>query len=223
MKTKIVGVLGLGIFGRTIVRELSLFGYDVIAIDSKEENIQDVAELVHKSAIGDITDLDLLKNIGIAQCDLVVIATGNNLESSVLAVMNCKKLGIQQIIAKAKSETFEEVLYGIGASKVISPERETGMELASLIMRYSITDIYHLEDNIAVIEFVIPQDWVGKTILALDIRNKFDLNIIGTRAEPNQPLTTAFPLDAPLQSKTIIVAVANNRTFEKYDYLGYFR
>lgn len=222
MKTKIVGVLGLGIFGRTIARELSTFGYEVIAIDSKEEHIQDIADIVSKSAIGDITDLSLLKQIGIEQCDIVVIATGNNLESSVLALMHCKKLGVKHIIAKAKSETFEDVLYEIGADRVISPERETGKELASTIMRSRITDIYHLEDDIAVIEFTIPQEWVGKSVVELDVRKKFDLNLIGTRLDKTQTLSTQIPINVPLKEGTIMVAVGNNRTFEKYDYLGYF-
>lgn len=223
MKTKIVGVLGLGIFGRTVARELSTFGYEVIAIDSNEEHIQGVADFVSKSAIGDITDNSLLKQIGIDQCDIVVIATGNNLESSVLALMHCKKLGVKHIIAKAKSETFEEVLYEIGADRVISPERETGKELASSIMRYRITDIYHLENDIAVVEFTAPKDWIGKTVLELDVRKKFDLNLIGTRTDKTQAMSTHIPINEPLKEGTIIVAVASNRTFEKYDYLGYFK
>lgn len=223
MKAKIVGVLGLGIFGRTIAQELSTFGYEVIAIDTKEQHIQDVADFVSKAAIGDITDLALLKHVGIDQCDVVVIATGNNLESSVLALMHCKKLGVKHIIAKAKSETFEEVLYEIGADRVISPEREAGRELASTIMRYRITDIYHLEDDIAVMEFKVPEDWIGKTVLELDIRKKFDLNLIGTREDKTKPMSTYIPINEPLQADTIIVAVANSRTFEKYDYLGYLK
>lgn len=91
MKTKIIGVLGLGIFGQTLAQELSNFEQDVIAIDSNPENVQAVAEVVTKAAIGDITDLAFLKHIGISDCDTVIIATGNSLESSVLAVMHCKK------------------------------------------------------------------------------------------------------------------------------------
>lgn len=87
MKTKIIGVLGLGIFGQTLAQELSNFEQDVIAIDSNPENVQAVAEVVTKAAIGDITDLAFLKHIGISDCDTVIIATGNSLESSVLAVM----------------------------------------------------------------------------------------------------------------------------------------
>lgn len=90
MTKKIIGVLGLGIFGRTVAEELSKFEQDVIAVDCKENSVQDVAEFVSKAAVGDITDIEFLKAVGIAQCDKVVIATGTSLESSVLAIMHCK-------------------------------------------------------------------------------------------------------------------------------------
>lgn len=95
MNNKTVGVLGLGVFGRTVARELSRYGCDVIAIDSDAANVDAVSDEVTYAAIGDFTDLDLLKSVGLGNCDIVVIATGTNLESSVLAVMNSKKLGIQ--------------------------------------------------------------------------------------------------------------------------------
>lgn len=223
MKQKIIGVLGLGRFGYSLALELSTFGQEVIALDNKANHVEAVADFVSKSAIGDITDLDFLKAIGIEQCDLVVIATGNNLESSVLALMHCKKLGISHIIAKANNTIFEEVLYEIGADRVISPERESGKNLASTLMRHNITDIYHLEEDIAVMEFHVPQEWLGKSVLELNVRKQFDINLIGLRSDKGASLSTNFDINAPLKDGNIIVAVANKRTFEKYDYLGYLK
>lgn len=223
MKTKIIGVLGLGIFGQTVAEELSQFGQEVIVIDSKEDNVTEIADLVSKAVIGDITDLELLEKAGIDQCDAVVIATGNNLESSVLAVRNCKKLKIPHIVTKARSSTFEEVLYAVGADHVISPERESGKNLASSLLRQSIGDIYYLEGDISVIEFKVPKAWVGRSIKDLDIRSKFDLNLIGIRSSKGEPLTTNIPIEAPLIEDSSLVAVSSSQTFEKFDYLGYFR
>src|SRR3712207_339488 len=95
LKRKTVGVLGLGIFGRTVARELSNYDQDVIAIDIRESHVKEIADLATKAAVGDITDKDFLIAVGVEQCDTVVIASGNNLESSVLAVMHCKKLGVR--------------------------------------------------------------------------------------------------------------------------------
>ncbi|MQP84441.1 TrkA family potassium uptake protein [Streptococcus agalactiae] len=222
MKTKIIGVLGLGIFGQTLAQELSNFEQDVIAIDSNPENVQAVAEVVTKAAIGDITDLASLKHIGISDCDTVIIATGNSLESSVLAVMHCKKLGVPQVIAKARNLVYEEVLYEIGADLVISPERESGQNVAANLMRNKITDVFQIESDISVIEFKIPKSWVGKTVEQLNIRHKFDLNLIGIRKAKNKPVDTEVPINSPLEEGIILVAIANSDAFQRYDYLGYF-
>ncbi|MFC3928215.1 potassium channel family protein [Streptococcus caprae] len=221
MQRKIIGVLGLGIFGQTLAKELSQFDQEVIAIDFKESHIEAVADLVSRAVIGDITDLEFLRYSGIDQCDTVIIATGNNLEASVLAVMNCKKLGVQQIIAKAKSDVYEEVLYSIGANVVISPERQSAKISASEIMRSTIDSIFHLEGDISLVEFTLPQEWVGKTVKQLNIRQKYDLNLIGIRKEKTGPVDTHILVDKPLEAGVTVLAIANSRTFEEFDYLGY--
>ena len=222
MKPKIFGVLGLGIFGQTVAQDLSKFDQDVIACDSHSEKVQAVADYVTKGAIGDITDLDFLKRVGIADCDCVVIATGNSLESSVLAIMHCKKLGVPKIIAKARNNLFQEVLYEIGADTVISPERESGSYLASQLLRHRITDVFEIESDVKVIEFAVPKTWAGKTVVELDVRKQYNLNLIGIRRSKTNKLETNIALQEPLKEGEIIVAIANNDTFEKFDYLGYF-
>ncbi|MFS1663008.1 potassium channel family protein [Streptococcus sp. zg-JUN1979] len=223
MKHKIIGVLGLGIFGQTVAYDLSKFDQEVIACDKSKDNVQAVSEYATKAAIGDIADLDFLKHIGIADCDCVVIATGNSLEASVLAVMHCKKLGVPKIIAKARNTTYQEVLYEIGADLVISPERESGSSLASQLLRQRITDVFEIESDIKVIEFSVPKDWIGKTIVELDVRRQYNLNLIGLRHSKTDKLHTDLALQQPLQEGDIIVAISNNDTFEKFDYLGYFK
>lgn len=223
MTKKIIGVLGLGIFGRTVVEELSKFEQDVIALDKNEVLVQDVADIATKAAIGDITDIDFLKAVGIAQCDTVVVATGNTLESSVLAIMHCKKLGVKTILAKAKNAIYEEVLYGIGATKVITPERDSGKRVASNTLRHYIENIVHIEDDIAMIEFSIPKSWIGKNLIQLDLRHKYNLNLIGIRSKPTSNLDTHIDPNQAFKADTEVVAITNDNTFEKFDYLGYLK
>lgn len=223
MTKKIFGVLGLGIFGRTVVEELNKFEQEVIALDRYENLVQNVADMATKAAVGDMTDIEFLKAVGIAQCDVVVIATGNTLESSVLAIMHCKKLGVKTILAKAKNATYEEVLYGIGATKVITPERDSGKRVASNMLRHHIKNIIHIEDNIAMIEFSIPDSWVGKSLVQLDLRHKYDLNLIGIRKKSTSSLDTPINLNQAFEANTEVVAIANDNTFEKFDYLGYLK
>ncbi|PMB84824.1 potassium transporter Trk [Dolosicoccus paucivorans] len=222
MKVQTIGVLGLGVFGQTIARELSRYEYDVIAVDYKPDHVQAVADKVTHAAIGDLTDYEFLKDIGIEQCDLAIVATGGNLESAVLGVVNCKKLGVPQIISKARSTTFEEVLYEVGVDAVISPERDSGIRLASKILRNKIDEVLRLDPDTSLIEFFVPKEWAGKSLLELDLRKKYDLNIIGIRPEKGEPINSLIPVDEPLPTDGLIVAIATSHVFEKFDYLGYF-
>lgn len=221
MQVKTVGVLGLGDFGQTVALELSKYGCEVIAIDNNAKNVQEVSDSVTYAAIGDFTDIDLLRDIGIEHCDIVIIGTGTNLESSVLAIVHCKKLGVKQILAKAKSVTYEEVLYEVGASSIISPERDSGIRLSSKILRNKLDELLRLDQDTALIEFKIPADWIGKSLIELDLRSKYHLNIIGMRKAKGEPLLTLSPKTI-LIDEIILVAIADDDTFERYDYLGYF-
>lgn len=219
MTRKIIGVLGLGVFGRTVARELTQFDQDVIAADNDGRHIEAVADQVSKAAVGDITDYHFLQGLGIDHCDAVVIATGTNLEAAVLAVINCKKLGVKKIVAKAKNMSYEEVLYAVGADLVISPEREAGVNLVSTLLRNKIHDVFHFEGDTAIVEFEIPDKWIGKSIIQLDVRNTYDINIIGLREQKNAPINTTLALNQPLVKGTLLVAIANSRAFEQFDYL----
>ena len=223
MKKKLVGVLGLGIFGRAVARQLSQFDQDVIAVDMKENIVNEFGNIVTKAVLGDITDKNFLLAVGLDHCETVVVATGNNLESSVLAILNCKKIGIPIIIAKAKNKIYEEVLYGIGATDVISPERDSGKKVASNILKHHIENIIYLENHVSIINFKIPESWVGKNLAELSIRQKYELNIIGTRLHKGGHLKLNVDPNTPLPPNIILVGIANDRTFEKFDYLGYLK
>mgnify|MGYP003533991452 FL=1 len=223
MKKKLVGVLGLGIFGRAVARQLSQFDQDVIAVDMKENIVNEFGNIVTKAVLGDITDKNFLLAVGLDHCETVVVATGNNLESSVLAILNCKKIGIPIIIAKAKNKIYEEVLYGIGATNVISPERDSGKHVASNILKHHIESIIYLENHVSIINFKIPESWVGKKLAELSIRQKYELNIIGTRLHKGGHLKLNVDPNTPLPPNIILVGIANDRTFEKFDYLGYLK
>lgn len=223
MSRKIFGVLGLGVFGHTIAQELSSFDQEVIVLDNKPVNIQEIADSVSRAVVGDITDLEFLKASGIDSCDVVIIATGENLESSALALLNCKKLGIKTIIAKAADKNYEEILYGIGATQVISPERSTGKTLVSSLLRQKITNVFHLEDDLALVEFDIPESWVGKSLTELNLRENYHLNIIGIRPDNSQALNPYINPQDKMKAGVSISAIASQKTFETFDYLGFLK
>ncbi|SEL29341.1 trk system potassium uptake protein TrkA [Carnobacterium iners] len=223
MPIKTIGVLGLGIFGSSIAKELSEFDCEVIAVDIDVSNINRIEPFVTEAIQGDITDLEFLKNIGLENCDVVVVATGTSLESSVLAVMNCKKLNIDRIIAKAKNKMFMEVLTAVGATTVVRPEKEMGERVAKSLLRRNITDIVDLDEQYAVIEFYPPIKWVGRSLEELDLRKRYEMNIIGIRKKTIRKLDVSFGPDYVIQNNDIIVGIAESEIFERYDYLNKLR
>lgn len=218
--SKLVGILGLGIFGSTIAKTLSEFDSDVIVIDKDPENVNRLEPFITKGVIGDVTDLALLESIGLADCDVVVIATGTVLEASVLAVMNCKRLGIKHIIAKAKNKNYRDVLLEIGATTVILPEKETGIRVAKNILRTNIEDVVNLDEQTTIIEFYPPVKWVGKSLLDLDLRKKYDINIIGLRKHKGEPLDVSFSANYIIDQDIVLVGITESDVFERYDYLN---
>ena len=119
-------VLGLGIFGSTLVKTLSQYGREVIAIDKNPENVQRVADFATKAVIGDVTDFQFLSDLGLDDMDVGIVAIGDRLEDSILATMNLKELGVPYVIVKAKNKRFKVVLEKIGADYVVRPEKEMG-------------------------------------------------------------------------------------------------
>jgi len=164
-----------------------------------------------RGVVGDITDEELLLSAGIDTCDTVVVATGENLESSVLAVMHCKSLGVPTVIAKVKSYTAKKVLEKIGADSVISPEYEMGRSLAQTILFNNSVDVFQLDKNVSIVEMKIPRSWAGKSLSHLDLRGQYNLNILGFRDYENAPLDVQFGPNDLLKPDTYIMAVINNQ------------
>lgn len=218
--SKLIGILGLGIFGSTIAKTLSEFGSDVIAVDKYEENVNRIEPYIAKGVVGDFTDIELLRTIGLEDCDVVVIATGTYLEASVLGVLNCKKLGIKHIIAKAKNKNYREVLEEIGSTIVVQPEKESGVRVAKNLLRTNIEDIVRLDDSTSVVEFYPPERWIGKSLIQLDLRRKYDINIIGMRRNKLGRLLVSFDPNEPIAKDFVLVGITESDKFEQVDYLN---
>lgn len=215
MANRTIGILGLGIFGQSVLKTLQDQDVDIIAIDDHADVINQYESMITTGIVGDITDLDLLDAADIGNCDTVVIATGENLESSVLAVMHCKALGVEHVIAKVKNEVTKEVLEKIGADLVILPEVEAGMSLAKMILFQHRIEVFQLDEEVVVVEFTVPSSWVGKSIRDLEIRDQYQLNIIGYRDGEDQPLRSQLGPDFVWPAEVRVMAVTDNQYLDR--------
>ena len=214
MSTYTIGILGLGVFGTTIAKTLHKYDCNIIAVDNHEQQINQLESILTRGVVGDITDRSLLRAAGIQNCDAVVVATGNNLESSVLAVMHSKMLGVPKVIAKVKGTTAKEILLRIGADKVISPERETGISLAKHLIHRNTTSVFELDGNVSIVEFRPPKKWFGKTLAELQLRQNYKMNIIGYRCGENQELNIQLTPDYVFNEDELITAVTDHNTID---------
>ena len=215
MANRTIGILGLGIFGQSVLKTLQDQDVDIIAIDDHADVINQYESMITTGIVGDITEMDLLDAADIGTCDTVVIATGENLESSVLAVMHCKALGVEHVIAKVKNEVTKEVLERIGADLVILPEVEAGMSLAKMILFQHGIEVFQLDEAVVVVEFTVPASWVGKSIRDLEIRDQFQLNIIGYRDAEDQPLRSQIAPDFIWPEGVRVMAVTDNQYLDR--------
>ena len=215
MANRTIGILGLGIFGQSVLKTLQDQDVDIIAIDDHADVINQYESMITTGIVGDITELDLLDAADIGTCDTVVIATGENLESSVLAVMHCKALGVEHVIAKVKNEVTKEVLEKIGADLVILPEVEAGMSLAKMILFQHRIEVFQLDDEVVVVEFTVPPAWVGKSIRELAVRDQYQLNIIGYRDGEDQPLRSQLGPDFVWPAEVRVMAVTDNQYLDR--------
>jgi len=213
-----IAVLGLGTFGSTIAKEFGEQDYEVIAVDKNMDNVNQVEPYVVQAVQGDFTKIELLKEIGVSQCDVAVIGTGSDLESSVLAIMACKKLEIPNIVAKSKYKIHMEIMKEIGAHKIIRPEKEMGMRFARNLMRNHILDVIELDEDTAIIEFSPPKKWIGKTISQLNIRQKYDLNIIGAREDKQKKINYQPSPEETIKENNVLLALGEPDKFEHLDY-----
>ena len=171
-------VIGLGLFGSSVARQLCALGAEVLAIDVHPELVQQISSDVTNAVVADARDADVLRALGAHECECAVVAIGDDLAGSVLATMNLKELGIKHIVCKAHDEVHRKVLEKLGADKVVIPEKEVADKLARSLTSHNVLDFIELSSDYGIVEIPAPKTWVGKNLKELDVRAKLGVNII---------------------------------------------
>lgn len=179
--TKEIAVIGLGQFGGSAVKQLHKLAADVTIIDISEEKVKDYEEYAVESIVGSATDENMLRSIGIEYYNEVIIAIGEDLQTSILCTLILKDLGVESITAKAQSNHHAEVLRKVGANNILHPETEMGIRLANQLVNMSIVDYMDISNDTAIIEYDTNEKFINSALINIGIREKFGLNVIAVK------------------------------------------
>ncbi|MBE5739727.1 MAG: TrkA family potassium uptake protein [Clostridiales bacterium] len=182
---KSYAVFGLGRYGLAVAKELVNNGVEVLAVDSDEAIVNSAIADIPFCKCADVTDLEVIKQLGISNMDVVIIAMANNLEASVMAVMLCKEVGVNKVVAKCANEVHKRILSKVGADKVVFPECESGIRLAKNLLSSGFVDVIELSNDVSLIELEVKPAWIGKTLIELNLRKKYSINVIAIRQGNN--------------------------------------
>ena len=171
------GIVGLGRFGYALAVDLAQSGAEILVIDRDEEKVRELREYTENALVVNTLDKKSLMDTGIQNCDVAVVCIGENMESSILTTLNLVSLGLQQVIAKATSAEHGEILAKLGA-EVVYPERDMALRLANRLETARVLDFIQLSESINISKRMVPDKFIGKTVLEMNIRAQFGLNII---------------------------------------------
>jgi trk system potassium uptake protein len=208
-------VIGLGRFGRAVCMTLHHLGYEVLGIDTDERRVSGIlTEQLAAHAIQlDSTEPNALKQAGVFEFDTVIVAIGNYIQESIITTLNLKEGGVSHVVAKASSDVHGKLLKRVGADHVVYPEHEMGCELARSLTRPGILDRFELDPNSSIVEVVIPAEFDGKTIMDLDLRKRYGLNLLAVCKEGDFEINPNPTLR--LQKGWLMVVIGSNKGIEQ--------
>ena len=178
---KNVLLIGAGHFGRHIAMQLSQLGHQVMALDTDEERINDILPFVTKAQIGDSTNAELLRSLGIRNFDVCFVTISGNFQNSLETTSLLKELGAKYVVSRAERDVQAKFLLRNGADNVVYPEKQVAIWAAKRYTADHIFDYIEIDKQHAIFETEVPKAWVGKSIGTLDVRKKFGINILGIK------------------------------------------
>ena len=198
---KSYAVFGLGRYGSAVAKELVKNGADVLAVDIDENIVNSAIADIPFCKCADVTEPEVLRQLGISNVDIVIIAMATNLEANVMAVMLCKELGVKTVIAKCADDMQAKIISKVGADRTLIPERESGVRLAKNILSSGFVDVMELSDDVSLLELTLKEEWLGKNLIELNLRKKYGINVIAIKQGENVmiDLDPMMPLNKDMQ------------------------
>ncbi|MFH7244521.1 MAG: potassium channel family protein [Spirulina sp.] len=215
--TRQFAVIGLGRFGRAVCTTLNSLGYEVLAADEDERRVsQALTDQIAAHAVQlDTTQPTALKESGITEFDTVIVAIGNYVEESIITTLNLKEAGVKNVVAKASSEIHGKLLDRVGADHVVFPEHEMGCELARSLTTPGILDRFEIDPDHSIAEIIVPKAFDQKTIIDLDLRNRYELTVLAVSQDqqPDKFEINPSPVTR-LKAGGLMVVIGSNKGLE---------
>jgi trk system potassium uptake protein TrkA len=216
-------VIGLGRFGSAIATTLAEVGQDVIGVDGDPERVRQLADTLTQAVELDATDERALRAVGIQDVDVAVVSIGENIESSLLVVMQLRELGVRTIVAKAVTPLHGRILEKLGVSRVIFPEREMAIRIAHSLVMPNVIDYIELSRDFSIVEVPAPDAFVGRTLKQLELRPRLGLTLIAIKrksGESGAVVTNIAPAaDETIRSGDILALLGSNESLSHLDRL----
>jgi len=221
VKGRQFGVIGLGRFGSAMALTLTELGHDVIGVDGDEAPVQQLADLITHALQIDATDQKALRAAGIQDVDVAVVSIGENIESSLLVVMQLRELGIDTIVAKAVTPLHGRILEKLGVSRVIFPEREMAIRVAHSLVMPNVIDYIELSRDFSIVELPAPETFVAHTLKQLELRPRLGLTLIAIKRHSDESgavVTNIAPAaDETIRNGDILVLLGSNERLNKLE------
>lgn len=203
---KSIAVLGLGKYGRSLVENLYKMGADVLAVDAKEEIVNEISDRCTYAICADLTNEEEVIALGLKNMDIVITAMGRNLAASIMSVAVAKEQGVKLVVSKASTDRMATILTKVGADKILDPEEEGGVRSARILMSSLFRDFFEIDENMYMIEMQPKKEWVGKNLMELELRKNLNLNVLAVK-EKGEKWSFVDPKKAFSDTCTILIVM----------------
>lgn len=207
-------VFGLGSFGESVAVTLQELGCEVVVVDNHMERIENISPYVSYAVQADIEDPEVIRSLGARNLDGVVVAVADDMETSIMATLVSKEIGVPYVLAKAKNDLHAKVLKKIGADSIIFPEKEIGQSVARNLVSGEFVDWISLSPDYSITEIAVPEKWIGKSLSEIDVRRTKDVNVVGVRI--GEKIQVTIDPEEPLQKEMMLIMIGSNEALEKF-------
>lgn len=208
-------IIGLGSFGSTLALTLAGSGRQVLAVDECQEKVDAIGAFVTNAVCCDASNESALRAAGVKSYDCCCLCIENDFQTTVLTTLLLKDMGVSHIIARATDDQQKKALEKLGADRVILPEKDCGKKLAYTLSMNGVSDYFCPSDNFSVAEAITPEKWVGKTIVALDVRKKYGLNVIAFRPKNDTEFRLFSDPTRPFKTNETLLIAGSRTDIEK--------